>query len=191
MILLSEIRHPEDAATSAKKLLVSISAPMSYRGHDLHIDGSIGISIYPEDGEDAETLIKNADTAMYHAKESGRNNFQFFTAEMNLKSVERQSLESSLRRAIERERVLVALSAQDKSRHRRDHGRRGVDPLAAAGPRTGSSLPIRAHRRRLWPHSPDRQLGLREACRQAREWQAAGLPFKRISVNVSARRISR
>src|SRR5439155_13043417 len=72
VILLSEIAHPEDAATSAKKILLSLSASHSVGGQDLNIDGSIGISIYPEDGEDAETLIKNADTAMYHAKESGR-----------------------------------------------------------------------------------------------------------------------
>src|ERR1700730_1356888 len=99
VILLSEITHPEDAATSAKKILLSLSAPHSIAGQDLHIDGSIGISVYPGDGEDAETLIKNADTAMYHAKEKGRNNFQFFKADMNLKAVERQSLEGSLRRA--------------------------------------------------------------------------------------------
>jgi diguanylate cyclase (GGDEF)-like protein/PAS domain S-box-containing protein len=186
VILLSEISHPEDAATSAKKLLVSISAPCSIGGHDLHIDGSIGISIYPADGEDAETLIKNADTAMYYAKESGRNNFQFFTAEMNLKSVERQSLESSLRRAIERDEFLL-------------HYQPKVNLVT--GEITGVEALIR------W-QQPDRGLVspaqfvpiaedcgliipigrwvLREACRQASEWQAVGLPFKRISVNVSA-----
>jgi diguanylate cyclase (GGDEF)-like protein/PAS domain S-box-containing protein len=84
VILLSEITYPEDAATSAKKILLSLSAPHSIEEHDLHIDGSIGISVYPEDGEDAETLIKNADAAMYHVKEEGRNNFEFFNAEMNM-----------------------------------------------------------------------------------------------------------
>src|SRR6266849_4555353 len=107
VILLSEITYPEDAATSTRKILLSLSAPHSIVGQDLHIDGSIGISIYPEDGEDAETLIKNADTAMYHAKENGRNNFQFFKAEMNLKAVQRQSLESGLRRALERKEFLL------------------------------------------------------------------------------------
>src|SRR5467141_4888165 len=107
VILLSEITYPEDAGTSAKKILLSLSAPHSIGGQDLHIDGSIGISIYPEDGEDTETLIKNADAAMYHAKENGRNNFQFFKAEMNLKSVERQSLEGSMRHAVEREEFLL------------------------------------------------------------------------------------
>src|SRR6266478_6508498 len=107
VILLSEITHPEDAATSAKKILLLLSAPHYIGGQDLHIDGSIGISVYPEDGEDAETIIKSADTAMYHAKESGRNNFQFFKADMNVKAVERQSVEGSLRRALERQEFLL------------------------------------------------------------------------------------
>jgi diguanylate cyclase (GGDEF)-like protein len=186
IILLSEITHPEDAATSAKKILLSLSTPCSVGGHDLHIDGSIGISIYPADGEDAETLVKNADTAMYYAKERGRSNFQFFTAAMNLKTVQRQSLESSLRRALERDEFLL-------------HYQPKVDLIT--GEITGVEALIRWQQpdRGLVPPAqfvpvaedcglilPIGRWVLREACRQAREWQAAGLPFKRISVNVSA-----
>ena len=186
VILLSEIAYPEDAARSAKKLLLSLSAPHSIGGQDLRIDGSIGISVYPEDGEDAKTLIKNADTAMYHAKESGRNNFQFFKPAMNLKAVERQSLEGSLRCALERQEFLL-------------HYQPKVDLIT--GEITGVEALIRWQRtdRRLLPPSEFVpiaedcgliiQIGrwvLRETCRQAREWQDAGLPFKRVSVNVSA-----
>jgi diguanylate cyclase (GGDEF)-like protein/PAS domain S-box-containing protein len=186
VILLSEITHPQHSATIADKILRSLNVPCPIEGHDLHIDGSIGISIYPADGEDAETLIKNADTAMYHAKENGRNNFQFFTAEMNLKSVQRQSTESNLRRAIERDEFLLHYQPKInlvtgeitgvEALIRWQQPDRGLVPPVQFVPIAedcGLILPIGR-----WV--------LREACRQAREWQAAGLPFKRISVNVSA-----
>src|SRR5439155_13979427 len=164
----------------------SLSASHSVGGQDLNIDGSIGISIYPEDGEDAETLIKNADTAMYHAKESGRNNFQFFKREMNLKAVERQSLESSLRRALVRKEFVLHYQPKVNLASReitgvealirwQDPGRGAVPPsqFVPVAEDCGLILPIGS-----WV--------LQEACRQAREWQDEGLPFKRISVNVSA-----
>jgi diguanylate cyclase (GGDEF)-like protein/PAS domain S-box-containing protein len=186
VILLSEIAHPEDAATSARKILLSLSVPHSIAGQDLNIDSSVGISIYPEDGANAETLIKNADTAMYYAKESGRNNFQFFKREMNLKAVERQSLESSLRRALVRKELFlhyqpkVNLASMEIT---------GVEALIRwQDPDRGSVPPCQ-----FVPVAEDCGLivpigswVLHEACRQAREWQDAGLPFKRISVNVSA-----
>jgi len=186
VILLSEITYPEDAAASARKILLSLSAPHSIEGQDLHIDGSIGISVYPDDGEDSETLIKNADTAMYHVKETGRNNFQFFKADMNLKAVERQSLESSLRRALERQEFLLhyqpkvnldtgeITGVEALVRWQQPH--RGLVPPAQFVPVAedcGLILPIGR-----WV--------LREACRQARAWQDAGLPPLPVAVNVSA-----
>jgi diguanylate cyclase (GGDEF)-like protein/PAS domain S-box-containing protein len=186
VILLSEISHPEDAATSAKKIILSLNEPHSIGGHDLDIAGSIGISVYPEDGEDAETLIKNADTAMYHAKESGRNNFQFFKPEMNRRAEERQSLEGCMRHALERQEFLLhyqpkvnlftgqITGAEALIRWR--HPERGLVSPAQFVPIAedcGMILPIGR-----WV--------LREACKQAREWQDAGLPLKRVSVNVSA-----
>ena len=185
-ILLSEISHPEDAATSAKKILLSLGAAHSIAGQDLHVDGSIGISIYPGDGEDAETLIKNADTAMYHAKENGRNNFQFFKADMNLKAVERQTLEGSLRGALEREEFVlhyqpkVNLDTGEitgvEALIRWRHPDRGLLPPT-------QFVPIAEDCGLIFPIG---RWVLREACRQARGWQEAGLPFIRISVNVSA-----
>src|SRR6267142_2210363 len=186
VILLSEIAHPEDAATSARKILLSLSAPHYIGGQDLHIDGSIGISVYPEDGEDAETIIKSADTAMYHAKESGRNNFQFFKADMNVKAVERQSVEGSLRRALERQEFLLHYQPKVNL----DTGEiTGVEALIRwQQPDRGLVLPSQ-----FVPIAEDCgliiQIGhwvLREACRQARAWQNAGLPPLPIAVNVSA-----
>src|SRR5229473_2849234 len=186
IVLLSEISHPEDAATSAKKILLSVSAPHSIGGQDLHIDGSMGISVYPGDGEDAETLIRNADMAMYHAKESGRNNFQFFKAEMNRKAVERQFLEGSLRRALEREEFLLHYQpkvnldtgeiAGVEALVRWQQPDRGLIPPAQFVPiAEDCGLIVKIGR---WV--------LREACRQGRAWQDAGLPPLPIAVNVSA-----
>ncbi len=101
VILLREIQCMEDVAMRARKILTALVAPHQIVGHKLHITASIGISLYPEDGQDAETLVKSADTAMYHAKDNGRNNYQFFRREMNNRVVERQSLEDSLRDALE------------------------------------------------------------------------------------------
>jgi diguanylate cyclase (GGDEF)-like protein/PAS domain S-box-containing protein len=186
VILLSEITHPEDAATSAGKVLSALSAPHSIGGQDLHIDGSIGISIYPGDGEDAEVLIKNADTAMYHAKEKGRNNFQFFKAEMNLKAVKRQSLEVRLRHALQREEFVlhyqpkVNLESGDIT---------GMEALIRWSQPDGELvLPSQ-----FIPVAEDCGLILhigrwvmREACTQARAWQDAGFQPMPIAVNVSA-----
>jgi diguanylate cyclase len=186
IILLSEITHPHHAAVSAKKILLALGAPHSIGGHDLHIDGSIGISVFPGDGEDTETLIKNADTAMYDAKAKGRNNFQFFKAEMNLKMVERQILEAGLRRALERNEFLLHFQPKVNLRTaeitsaealvRWQHPDRGLIP-------PGQFVPV----------AEDCGLILKigrwvlcEACRQARAWQLQGLPPLSIAVNVSA-----
>lgn len=186
IILLSEVSHPKDAATSAKKILSLLATPHSIKEQDLHINASIGISMFPENGEDAETLIQNADMAMYHAKESGRNNFQFFTPAMNLKSVERQVLEGNLRHALERNEFLlhyqpkVSLATGDIT---------GVEALIRwQEPGRAMMLPAL-----FVPVAEDCglivEIGrwvLREACQQARSWQNAGLPRLPISINVSA-----
>jgi diguanylate cyclase (GGDEF)-like protein/PAS domain S-box-containing protein len=186
VVLLSDIICSEDASTSATRILLSLGAPHAIAGQDLHIDGSIGISIYPEDGEDAEMLIENADTAMHHAKESGRNNFQFFKAEMNLEAIERQSLEGGLRRALGREEFLLHYQPKVNL----DTGEiTGVEALIRwQQPDRGLVLPAQ-----FVPIAEDCgliiQIGrwvLREACTQARAWQNAGLPPLPIAVNVSA-----
>jgi diguanylate cyclase (GGDEF)-like protein len=107
VVLLSEVQHVEDAAITARRMLEAVAEAHFIDQHDLHVTTSIGVSVYPEDGVDAETLIKNADTAMYQAKETGRQNYQFFKPAMNVRAVERQSIEESLRRALERKELAV------------------------------------------------------------------------------------
>ena len=101
VIVLPEIKRSSDAAHVAQKLLESVAQPISLEERDLHITCSIGISIFPDDGRDAETLIRNADAAMYHVKEIGRANYQFFTEQMNIAATRRLALENDLRRSVQ------------------------------------------------------------------------------------------
>jgi diguanylate cyclase (GGDEF)-like protein/PAS domain S-box-containing protein len=187
VVLLSEVEREKDAAISARRMLQAVAAAHSINSHDLHITTSIGVSVYPDDGLDAETLIKNADTAMYQAKENGRQSYQFFKSNMNVRAVERQSIEESLRRALERQEFVlhyqpkVNLKTGDitgaEALIRWTHSSRGPVPPAQFIPIAedcGLILPIGN-----WV--------LREACRQARAWLDAGLPFLTVAVNISAR----
>jgi diguanylate cyclase (GGDEF)-like protein/PAS domain S-box-containing protein len=186
VILLSEVEHPEDVASTARRMLKVVAEPQSIDLHDLHITTSIGLSVYPDDGLDAETLIKNADTAMYQAKENGRQSYQFFKPAMNTRAVERQSIEESLRRALERQEF--ALHYQPKINLRTGeivgaealirwtHPTRG-----AVSP--GLFIPVAEDCGLILPIS---QWVLREACKQTRSWADAGLPAVTIAVNVSA-----
>ena len=103
VVLLPDLQQPEDAAVMAGRILRDVARSHVVDQLELHVTTSIGVSVFPDDGADAETLIKNADTAMYQAKENGRQSFQFFKPAMNARAVERQSIEESLRRALERQ----------------------------------------------------------------------------------------
>jgi len=186
VILLYEMKDAEGAVVSATRLLAAVARPHTIAGHDLHVTASIGVSIYPDDGMDAETLIKNADTAMYQAKENGRQNFQYFKPAMNVRAVERQSIEEHLRRALERRefalhyqpKVSLATGAISgvEALIRWTHPARGLVSPAQFIPvaeDSGLILAIGA-----WV--------LREACTQARIWLDAGLPAARMAVNVSS-----
>jgi diguanylate cyclase (GGDEF)-like protein/PAS domain S-box-containing protein len=186
VIILADAVQAQDAIVSADKILLALAAPHLIEQHDLSITASIGIAVYPDDGTDAETLMKHADFAMLHAKDTGRNNFQFFRPEMNVRAIERQSLESSLRNALERQQFVLhyqpkinletgtIVGAEALIRWR--HPQRGLITPAHFIPvaeECGFIVPISR-----WV--------LREGCRQARAWQDAGLPPMRIAINTSA-----
>jgi diguanylate cyclase (GGDEF)-like protein/PAS domain S-box-containing protein len=186
VILLSEVTAGQDAAVSAEKVLRAVSAPVDINGHHLHASASIGIAIYPEDGEDAASLLKHADFAMYHAKDCGRDNFQFFREDMNVRAQERQSIEDGLRLALERDEFtlyyqpIVDLWSGSptgvEALLRWRHPKRGLllpQQFVPIAEECGLILPIGR-----W--------ALREACRQLRVWQDAGLSPLRVAVNVSA-----
>jgi diguanylate cyclase (GGDEF)-like protein/PAS domain S-box-containing protein len=186
VILLAEVRHEADAATSAAKIITELAKTHNIGEHRLQVTVSIGLSTYPENGEDAETLIKNADTAMYHAKESGRDTFQFYKPDLSLRAVERQSLEGQLRYAIEREELLLhyqpkvnlktgaitSVEALVRWQHP-EHGLLLPGQFLSIAEDTGMIVAI-GH----WV--------LLEACRQTREWIDAGLLAVPVAVNISA-----
>ncbi len=186
VVLLSEMERPEDAAISAKRILSEVAEPHCIVHHDLHVTTSIGVSVYPDDGLDAETLVKNADTAMYQAKENGRQSYQFFKPAMNVRAVERQSIEESLRMALQRREFELHYQPKINLKTRQiagaealirwNHSTRGaVCPaqFISVAEDCGLILPIGK-----WV--------LHEACRQARTWLDAGLPLPSMAVNVSA-----
>lgn len=186
VILLTEIERQQDAAQVAEKLLAALVVPHSIEGNELHITLSIGISIYPDDGITADAVMQNADTAMYYAKANGRNNYQFFTADMNTRAVQRLFVENSLRRALKQNEF--ELNYQPK-----------ID--IASGRMTSAEALIRWHDPDLgiiYPGQfvpiaeecglivPVGRWVLREACRQVKEWLDAGLEAVPVSVNISA-----
>jgi diguanylate cyclase (GGDEF)-like protein len=186
ILLLPSIEHANDAALCSQKILDALMLPHAIDQNDLHISVSIGISIYPDDGTDAETLIKSADTAMYHAKESGRENFKFFKQEMNDRAVHRQSIEASLRLALEREEFVLHYQPKVNLRSgiivgcealiRWQHPERGLlspEQFVSIAEDCGLILPIGR-----WV--------LRQACMQAFAWREAGLPPIVVAVNTSA-----
>ena len=186
VILLSSIAHAEDAALSANKILIALGMPHHVEEHDLQITASMGIGVYPDDGTDAETLVRNADIAMLNAKESGRNNYQFFKPDMNEHALERQSLESGLRHALDRREFVLyfqpkmdleteAITGAEALIRWRQPGRGIVLPekFIPIAEQCGYIVPIGR-----WV--------LREACRQTQSWLAADLAPMPVAINISA-----
>jgi len=186
VILLPEVTHAQDATVCADKMLEILRSPHRVDEHDLHVTASIGIVTYPDDGTDAETLLKHADFAMYHAKDSGRDNRQFFKRDLNMKALERRSLENSLRYALEREELTLHYQPKInlESGHivgvealiRWKHPDLGLVPPAEFVPiaeECGLMVPIGR-----WV--------LAQACHQGQAWQDIGLAPIRIAVNISA-----
>jgi len=184
-IMLEDIASPERAVTVAKKILQALVRPISVNEHEIYTSASIGITVYPGDAADIDGLLRNADSAMYLAKERGRSNYQFFTPEMNAKAQERLLLESSLRRALEKEEFLlyyqpqvdietgglIGFEALLRWRHP-DLGMLAPDRFIPIAEETGTIIAIGE-----WV--------LRTACTEWRSWRDAGFPPVDMAVNIS------
>lgn len=186
VILLSEQTCTDNIALTADKLIASLSTPQIVGDHELHITTSIGIAIYPGDGDTPDMLIKNADTAMYQAKENGRNNYQFFKKEMNQRAVERQVIESNLRNALARDEL--ALHFQPKVNLETGEITGSEALIRWMHPKWGMTPPLRFIKiaEECGLIVPIGRWVLRAACSQAKTWRDAGLDPGPVAVNVSA-----
>ncbi|CRI63341.1 putative Diguanylate cyclase [Thiocapsa sp. KS1] len=192
VVMLTALECAQDAAVVAAKILHTLGEPFDIESDRLHTSPSIGISIYPDDGMDADTLMKNADTAMYHAKEQGRNNVQYFTETLNVAAGERLTMERELRVAIEEGQLALHYQPQFEA---------AADPLGCPDAMealvrwrhplrglitAGQFIPI-AEESGLIHTIGDWVLN--EACRRLAEWKAAGIGPRRIAVNLSAHQL--
>ncbi|MFA5983064.1 MAG: EAL domain-containing protein [Methylococcaceae bacterium] len=187
IVLLSDIAHIDDVARIAQKTIDTLTLPFTLEGNDLVVTSSIGISICPDDGKDSHTLLMNADTAMYLAKERGKNNYQFYTPEMTERSLERMMVERGLRHALTHDELRLHYQPQIDRTSGLVTGAEALvrwqhpewdlvypDRFITVAEETGLIVPIGA-----WV--------LREACSQAKTWIENDGPFSSVAVNVSAR----
>ncbi len=185
-IMLPYIENMDDIATIAVKLLTSVAGPCVIDGNDIEVTTSIGISVFPEDGKDSESLIAHADAAMYQAKGNGRNNYQFFTYEMNRRTLERMAIKNKLSHALERNELFLLYQPQVDLQSGRIIGAEAL--LRWDHPMFGNVLPTQfipiAEENGLIP--PMGEWVLREACRQNQEWRKQGLMKITMAVNLSA-----
>jgi diguanylate cyclase (GGDEF)-like protein len=185
--ILSELSKPGDASLVAQKIIDAVARPFQLDGHETYVTASVGITLFPADGEEAGALIMNADVAMYRAKEQGRNNYQYFTREMNERALERVRMEAALRRAVERREFLLHYQPKADLKSgaicgleallRWRHPERGLVSPAEFIPvleDTGLIVPVGE-----WV--------MEAVCAQIRAWREKGLAVPPVAVNLSAR----
>jgi diguanylate cyclase (GGDEF)-like protein len=186
LIVLTNVKEIADASVAAERFMHAMTAKFVVQGHSLSISCSVGISMFPEHGTDSEILIKNADAAMYSAKESGRNNFRFFTEDMNAQGVERSTLENGLRLALDKKELFLVYQPQIEIATGRIIGLEAL--LRWQHPTLGLVPPDKFIRiaENCGLIVPIGEWVLRTACSQVRKWQDEGLPAVSIAINVSA-----
>ena len=186
-IILAELRHPEDAVNVAEKIIKAVEQPLTIAGTSVEVSASIGIALFPDDGSDAEALLRNADSAMYRAKEAGRNTYQLCTDDMKRRAVERLSLETRLRRAIAEGQLVLHYQPQVSLT---SGAVVGVEALVRWNdPERGlvhpsAFIPMAEESRLILPLG---EWVLHSACSQMRAWLDAGIELPLMAVNLSLR----
>jgi diguanylate cyclase (GGDEF)-like protein len=187
MALIESVRDTRAAAAIVQAMIDSLAQPLVIEGHEVFVTCCIGVSLFPVDGDEVETLVRSADSALTRAKSQGRNHFQFYTLDMNVKTARRLTLENDLRRAVERNELVLYFQPQlDLKTHkitaveallRWRHPELGLIP-------PGEFIPFAEESGLIVPIG---EWVLRAACNQAREWLSAGYPDLRMAVNLSSR----
>lgn len=186
-VVVPGIQHPEDAALVARQVIEAMANPFVVREYELHVSPSIGISIYPLDGDSAQTLMKSADTALYQAKQAGGNVYHFYASSMNAHAYERLVMDNNLRGALERAEFVLHYQPQIGIATGRIVGMEALvrwqglvppDQFIPLAEETGGIVPIGE-----WV--------LQEACKQNKRWRDAGACDLRIAMNISARQSAR
>lgn len=189
-VLLENVLHLTDVSKVASKLLDAIGKPFIVESVELFVTGSIGISMYPADGETPHVLLKHADTAMYQAKEDGGNIFRFYSADMSTRAIQRMQLETSLRRALSRQEFVLyyqpLIDAQSGDIAGVEALLRWRHPLLGIVP-PNDFVPVLEDTGLI---APVGEWVLREACQQYQRWRAEGAHPSRMSVNLSGRQFS-
>ena len=186
-LILQNLSKGQDAAIVAQKVLESLAEPFDVEGHEIFVTASIGITLYPSDSEIPEALLKNADSAMYRAKQAGRNNFQYYTTEMNARSGENLHLENSLRRALERREFTLHYQPKADLRSGRIIGVEALmrwqhPEFGMVSP--GKFIPLLEETGLIVPSG---EWVVRAACAQLRVWEDSGIKVVPVSVNLSGR----
>ncbi|MDR4509785.1 MAG: EAL domain-containing protein [Candidatus Brocadiaceae bacterium] len=185
-LLLTEISHPEDVTKIADKLIDCIRKPLTLVNHELNITASIGIAFYPQDGKDAETIMRNADAAMYHAKESGKNNYKLYNKDISKKVFHETTQTHYLHKALEREEFLLYYQPQVNIHTGEIHGLEALLRWQHPSKRLLSPLDFIPFAENTGLIFPITEWVLRTGCKQICAWNEKGLPPVNLSVNLSA-----
>jgi diguanylate cyclase (GGDEF)-like protein/PAS domain S-box-containing protein len=186
-VILTELAKDEDAALAAQRIIDAVSRPFILRQHEFYVTVSIGMAVYPLDGENGDTMVKNADTAMYYAKSQGRNNYQFYSAQMNAAHMERLTIESQLRKAVENREFVLFYQPQISIQTGHIIGAealiRWIHPVKGMIPPM-KFIPVAEETGLIIPIS---EWVIMTACEQNKRWKDEGFPPLTVAVNISMR----